>query len=201
MRDDPRQSLDNALAGFAIEAFEGEKLHRTVAASFDTVVARLSAELGRLSADEVNVLAAEAADHAAFGRAVQARLGSSGFVVLGVIDHGTWLRLFGHEGRLERWFVGNPLIAETMIAEDRVAGLFAPVELLIDEVGPADPDHPGASVDTDRAWAFGSARSHHRDARREAAGADRTCRLTGEGPPRVAHGGPFCVTRRDRPAS
>ena len=137
MRDDPHQSLDNAPAGFAIEPFEGEKLHRTVAASFDTVVARLSAELGRLSADEVNVLAAEAADHAAFGSAVQARLGSSGFVVLGVIDHGTWLRLFGHEGRLERLFVGNPLIAETMIAEDRVAGLFAPVELLIDEMGPA----------------------------------------------------------------
>jgi uncharacterized protein (DUF302 family) len=140
MRDDPHQAVveDSAPAGFDVESFDGEKLHRTVAASFDAVVARLSAELGRLSADEVNVLATEAGDHAAFGSTIQARLGASGFVVLGVIDHGAWLKLFGHPGRLERWFVGNPLIAETMIAEDRVAGLFAPVELLIDEVAPAE---------------------------------------------------------------
>jgi len=136
MHDQPRQALTaTEQDGFIVEAFEGEKLHRLVAASFDSVVASLSAGLGRLGADEVNVIAADARDHDAFRTTVLARLGSSGFAILGVIDHGAWLKLFGHPGRLERWFVGNPLIAETMIAEDRVAGLFAPVELLIDEVG------------------------------------------------------------------
>ncbi|OAN66590.1 DUF302 domain-containing protein [Sphingomonas sp. TDK1] len=137
MLDEPQQTATVADApGFVVEPFDGEKLHRLVPAGFDTVVARLSDSLGRLSADEVNVIAADADGHEAFRATVQARLGSSGFIILGVIDHGAWLALFGHPGRLERWFVGNPLIAETMIAEDRVAGLFAPVELLLDEVGP-----------------------------------------------------------------
>jgi len=50
-------------------------------------------------------------------------------------NHGAWLPLFipGFKLKSKRIILGNPLIAITMLKHDRSAGLYVPVELLVEE--------------------------------------------------------------------
>jgi uncharacterized protein (DUF302 family) len=64
---------------------------------------------------------------------MSSHIGTSGFTLFDVIDHGAWIKKIGLNQKLMRVIIGNPMIAITMIRHDLTAGLFAPVELLIVE--------------------------------------------------------------------
>jgi len=49
------------------------------------------------------------------------------------VKHSEWLRTFGINRKVIRWVFGNPIIAYTMIRHATTAGLFAPVDLLLNE--------------------------------------------------------------------
>ena len=123
--------------------FNGVRTEVTTSVGFDEVLARLRAEMGRVSVQEIVALAKTSITEAEYVREVNERfVGASGFMLFAEIDHGGWLPKFGINRRTVRWILGNPLIAVTMIRHDITAGLFAPVELLVTEA----EDHPGATV-------------------------------------------------------
>jgi uncharacterized protein (DUF302 family) len=123
--------------------FNGVRTEVTTSIGFDEVLARLRAEMGRVSVQEIVALAKTSITEAEYVREVNERfVGASGFMLFAEIDHGGWLPKFGINRRTVRWILGNPLIAVTMIRHDITAGLFAPVELLVTEA----EDHPGATV-------------------------------------------------------
>jgi uncharacterized protein (DUF302 family) len=115
------------------QAFSGVRITRCTAMAFEDVVARLRAHMGALSAKQVSEFGRQASSAVEFEDAVKPRLGDSGFVLMQEIDHGAWLKIYGVAGRHLRWIYGNPLIAVTLIRPDPIAGLFAPLELLITE--------------------------------------------------------------------
>ena len=115
------------------QRFSGVRITHCSAMAFDEVVARLRAHMGALSAQQVSEFGRQATSVAEFEDAVKPRLGDSGFVLMQEIDHGAWLKIYGVAGRHLRWIYGNPLIAVTLIRPDPIAGLFAPLELLITE--------------------------------------------------------------------
>lgn len=117
-----------------IVSMGGTRVRVTSARTFDAVREALSAQMGRVTVPEVTALARQVETPEEYHRIVSERwVGTSGFMQFAVIDHGEWLPLYGIERRTERWILGNPLIAITMIRHDISAGLFAPVELLITE--------------------------------------------------------------------
>ena len=114
--------------------FNGIRTEVTTSIGFDEVLARLRAQMGRASLQEVVALAKASVTEAEYVREVEERfVGESGFMLFAEIDHGGWLPKFGINRRTVRWVLGNPLIAVTMIRHDITAGLFAPVELLVTE--------------------------------------------------------------------
>jgi uncharacterized protein (DUF302 family) len=115
----------------------------TTSLGFDEVLARLHAQMGRASVQDIVALAKLPVTEAEYVREVRTRfVGDSGFMLFAEIDHGGWLSKFGINRRTVRWILGNPLIAVTMIRHDIAAGLFAPVELLVTEA----EDEQGATV-------------------------------------------------------
>jgi uncharacterized protein (DUF302 family) len=114
--------------------FNGVRTVVTTSVGFDEVLARLQAQMGRASVQEIVALARMPITRAEYVREVEERfVGDSGFMLFAEIDHGGWLSKFGISRRSVRWILGNPLIAITMIRHDISAGLFAPVELLLTE--------------------------------------------------------------------
>lgn len=111
--------------------FAGVRITHRSDKSLDAVVASLRAHMGVLSIEEATELGRHATSVADFEAAVTPRLGDSGFVLMQEIDHGAWLKTYGIDGRSLRWIFGNPLIAVTLIRPAPVAGLFAPLELLL----------------------------------------------------------------------
>jgi len=117
-----------------LKPFTGIRIEVATPLSFDDVLDRLRALIGRASPAEIVSLAQAPIPEADFVRIVQERFeGESGFMLFAEIDHGGWLSKFGVDRRTVRWILGNPLIAVTMIRHDITAGLFAPVELLVTE--------------------------------------------------------------------
>jgi hypothetical protein len=114
--------------------FHGLRIEVYTSVRFDQVLARLRAQMGRASVQEVVALAKTSITEAEYAREVEKRfVGESDFMLFAELDHGGWLPKFGINRRTVRWIFGNPLIAVTMIRHDITAGLFAPVELLITE--------------------------------------------------------------------
>jgi uncharacterized protein (DUF302 family) len=114
--------------------FNGVRTEVYTSVGFDEVLARLRAQMGRASAQEVVALAKTPITEAEYVREVEERfVGESGFILFAELDHGGWLPKFGINRRTVRWILGNPLIAITMIRHDITAALFAPVELLVTE--------------------------------------------------------------------
>ena len=123
--------------------FNGIRTEITTSVGFDEVLARLRAQMGRTTVQDVVLLAKASTTEAEYAREVKERfVGESGFMLFAELDHGGWLPRFGINRRTVRWILGNPLIAVTMIRHDITAGLFAPVELLVTEA----EDGQGATV-------------------------------------------------------
>jgi uncharacterized protein (DUF302 family) len=101
---------------------------------FEEVARALERRLGRYDAEALKSLAAG-------GRAEQARAkieamtGPSGFMLFGMQDHGSLLRVAGQKRKAIQYVIGNPLFALQMTQHDIRASLYAPLRLLLYEDG------------------------------------------------------------------
>jgi len=111
-------------------SFTGKRIRHHSPLSFDDVLARLHARVGKTTNDNVLTQTGNRED---FEANIRPRIGESGFMLFFEIDHGRWIENYGIERRLLRWIFGNPLIAITMLQHDYTAGLFVPIELLLAE--------------------------------------------------------------------
>lgn len=117
--------------------FGGVRVRYDSAKSYDELVAALLADIGEkpVPIDDI----ANAVDSwEAYQLQVESHVGSSGFMLFGLFNHGGWITKAGIDRKALRVILGNPLIAITMLRHDVTAGLFAPVELLLVE---EDNDH------------------------------------------------------------
>lgn len=114
--------------------FHGVRVHYDSAKSYDQLRAALLADIGEQPVP-LNDIATDAGDWESYRKRIESHVGPSGFMLIGLIDHGAWITKAGIERRALRVILGNPLIAITMLRHDVTAGLFAPVELLLAEEG------------------------------------------------------------------
>jgi uncharacterized protein (DUF302 family) len=125
-----------ALANRKVEHFQGSRITISTSTSYDHVLEKLKKEIARngvINAEEMRSAILKGKDD--FVEYVSRSVGPSGFVQFHDFNHGPWIKLFnvGDGLRLQRFVLGNPLIAITMIQHDLYSGLFVPVELLLKE--------------------------------------------------------------------
>jgi len=117
--------------------FEGVRVRYDSAKSYDELVAALLADIGETPV-ELDDLGMSAGSWESYRQQVESYVGPSGFMLFKLFDHGAWISKAGIDRKVLRVVLGNPLIAITMLRHDVMAGLFAPVELLlVDEGGGA----------------------------------------------------------------
>jgi uncharacterized protein (DUF302 family) len=114
--------------------FDGVRVRYDSAKSYDELVGALLADIGERMVP-INDIATATDNWEFYQERVESYVGSSGFMLFGLIDHGAWITKAGVEGKVLRVILGNPLIAITMLRHDVSAGLFAPVELLLVDEG------------------------------------------------------------------
>jgi uncharacterized protein (DUF302 family) len=89
--------------------------------------------MGQLTFAQVIDMAQKARSVDEFESEARKFIPESGFVIFDEIDRGAWLQRYGLGPKSLRWLFGNPIIAVTMIRHDPTAGLFVPIELLLNE--------------------------------------------------------------------
>src|SRR5258708_29853974 len=113
--------------------FGGLRVVRDVSTQMGDVVAAFRARMGQMTFAQVIAMAQNARSVDDFESAARKFIPESGFVIFDEIDHGAWLQRYGFGPKSLRWLFGNPIIAVTMIRHDPTAGLFVPIELLLNE--------------------------------------------------------------------
>lgn len=121
--------------------FTGQRLRFQSSNSFDQTLARLLSDVGEKPVN-INEIAMRNPTWESYQQEIQSHVGVSGFILFARLDHGVWIKKAGIERNVLRLIIGNPLIAITMIRHDIVAGLFAPIELLLTD----EPDGASAIV-------------------------------------------------------
>jgi uncharacterized protein (DUF302 family) len=102
------------------------------AKDFVEVAAGLERQLGRFDAGVVRSLPADPEEAE---RRIGAMAGPGGFMLFGTMDHGALLSLAGKPARAVQYVIGNPLFAVQMTLHNVAAGLYAPLRLLVYEIG------------------------------------------------------------------
>ena len=112
--------------------FNGVRLRFESEKRFDELVSALLADVGKkpLMIDE---LPAKFESWESYKAEVESHVGSSGFILFALLNHGAWLKKVQIRKKVLRVVIGNPLLAITMLRHDLTAGLFAPVELILIE--------------------------------------------------------------------
>jgi uncharacterized protein (DUF302 family) len=114
--------------------FTGIRLQIEAPKSLDDVFGELRRLCGKATiADIVEISAASPSEAVAAAQIESRFVPRSGFMIFAEIDHGAWIGRFGINRKAVRVILGNPLIAITMLRHDLTAGLFAPVELMVEE--------------------------------------------------------------------
>ena len=111
--------------------FDGVRIRIDSDKTYEEAVAALFSEIGEAPESITDLPTAFFQDWESFAAEITRHLGSSGFMLFHLIDHGEWLATAGINRKALRAILGNPLIAITMLRHDLTAGLFAPVELLL----------------------------------------------------------------------
>src|ERR1700678_4231040 len=102
-----------------IDSFTVQHCEHVSVRSFETVVAAFEAELGSVEGgDIIPREVAAATSRSDFESRIRSYEGRSGFMRFLTNDHGDWLSWMGVEARIRSYIIGNPLIAQTMIAHD-----------------------------------------------------------------------------------
>lgn len=124
----------NACVDRRTQEFTGLRVLVDTRTQFETVCDRLRELMGRATIPDLVALAREPISEVEFARRINERfVGPSGFMLFAEINHGGWISKFGINRSTRRLILGNPLIAITMLRHDLIAGLFAPVEILVTE--------------------------------------------------------------------
>jgi uncharacterized protein (DUF302 family) len=110
--------------------FDGVRVRYDSTKSYADLRAALLADIGERPVP-INDIATGTGDWESYRERVESHVGSSGFMLFGLVDHGAWITKAGIDRKALRVILGNPLIAITMLRHDVTAGLFAPVELLL----------------------------------------------------------------------
>jgi uncharacterized protein (DUF302 family) len=118
-----------------LDQFTVEHLEYETRKSFDDAVAALEAATGDASESRYAEARSSSKDAAEFERRIKKLEGSSGFMRFLILDHGSWLSLFGVPMKAKLFILGNPLIARTMLEHNVEVGLNVPVRLMIYENG------------------------------------------------------------------
>jgi hypothetical protein len=107
------------------------------ARSFEEVLDRLAAQIGRTDLREFERAMAAAKTLAELEKVVLAAVGPSGFMEVARYDHGVVVRKErGGEGpKMLRLLIGNPLIMKDMARLVPDAASYAPATILVDERG------------------------------------------------------------------
>jgi uncharacterized protein (DUF302 family) len=117
--------------------FQGVRVRYDSTKSYHELLAALLADIGTTPVP-IDDYPKQFESWESYQRKVETHVGPSGFMLFGLFDHGAWIGKAGIDRKALRVILGNPLIAITMLRHDVIAGLFAPVELLIlDESGGA----------------------------------------------------------------
>ena len=114
--------------------FDGVRVRYDSTKSYDELVAALLADIGEKPVS-LEAIVMSSSSWESYRQRVESHAGPSGFMLLGLIDHGAWITKAGIDRKVLRVILGNPLIAITMLRHDVTAGLFAPVEVLLAEEG------------------------------------------------------------------
>jgi uncharacterized protein (DUF302 family) len=114
--------------------FDGVRVRYDSDKSYDELLAALLTDIGEKPV-QINDFATATDDWQSYQDRVEPHAGPSGFMLFNLIDHGAWITKAGIERKVMRVFLGNPLIAITMLRHDVTAGLFAPVEMLLFDEG------------------------------------------------------------------
>jgi uncharacterized protein (DUF302 family) len=124
-------AADKEEAGM-IDRFSVQHCEHVSRRSYEDVVAAFEAELGNVEGgDIIPREVATATSQADFEAGIRAYEGRSGFMRFLTNDHGAWLSRVGVQARIRSYIIGNPLIAQTMIAHDPGVGLNVPIRVLI----------------------------------------------------------------------
>jgi uncharacterized protein (DUF302 family) len=121
--------------------FDGVRIRIDSNKTYEQAVTALFAEIGEKPESITDLPATFFRDWGSFATEITRHLGSSGFMLMHLIDHGEWLATAGINRKALRAILGNPLIAITMLRHDLTAALFAPVELLL-----LEEDHNRSSL-------------------------------------------------------
>ena len=114
--------------------FDGVRVRYDSDKGYDELLAALLADIGDRPV-LINDIAASTGDWQSYQERVESHVGTSGFMLFALIDHGAWITKAGIDRKVMRVILGNPLIAITMLRHDVSAGLFAPVEVLVMDEG------------------------------------------------------------------
>jgi uncharacterized protein (DUF302 family) len=115
-----------------IDSFTVQHCEHVSRRSYEDVVAAFEAELG--SVEDRAIIPGEVAaatGQADFEARIRAYEGRSGFMRFLVNDHGAWMSRMGMKAKIRSYIIGNPLIAQTMIAHDPGVGLNVPIRVVI----------------------------------------------------------------------
>lgn len=114
-----------------IDSFTIQHCEHVSQPSFEAVVAASESELG--SVEDPAAIPREVAaptSRADFEGRIRAYEGQSGFMRLLTNDHGAWMSRMGMKDKVRSYIIGNPLIAQTMIAHDPAVGLNVPIRVM-----------------------------------------------------------------------
>jgi len=121
--------------------FDGVRIRIDSDKTYDQLVASLLAAAGGRPESITDLPTAFFDDWESFATEITRHLGSSGFMLMHLINHGEWLATAGINRRALRAILGNPLISITLLRHDLTAALCAPVELLL-----LEEDHDRSSL-------------------------------------------------------
>jgi uncharacterized protein (DUF302 family) len=118
------------MAKHTVQSFDGVRIHLPSPKPYKDLLASLLQDIGETPVN-LDDLEQKYSSWQSYEAQAEKLAGPSGFMLFGLIDHGSWMAKAGAFRKSIRVILGNPALAITMLSHDLRAGLFAPVELLL----------------------------------------------------------------------
>jgi hypothetical protein len=113
--------------------FEGERIDLRTTRSFDEAVVAFEARVPPADEGVLRQLVKDQANTRTVEEAVDAMAGELGFVCFAKVEQGPVVSLLGGPKHLVVYLLGNPVLAERMLAKDPAVGVYAPLRASIYE--------------------------------------------------------------------
>jgi uncharacterized protein (DUF302 family) len=113
--------------------FEGERIDLQTTRSFDEAIAAFEARVPTADQGALERLARDRANARTVEQAVAAMVGELGFMCFAKVEQGQVTSLLGGPEHVVVYLLGNPVLAERMLAKDPAVGVYAPLRASIYE--------------------------------------------------------------------